>query len=577
VRRLRFLTTGRRRKRAIFVAYLLALTGTAYYGHYRVWIARLSDVYRAHAWDFLVGGSDLDIAVGGVHQHVQKNSRFSRFSQAKPEGQIRIGCFGDSWTAGEEANPNGDFPSHLAHLMREGKNPPVDVLNFGNGGHGFHQAFRLWEELAPAYGIDIVLLGPDCFQPQRDWTFQSDDSLGLHGRYVLAGEGLRWIEPLNPNDDNRFHRYFRFVPRLRYLRYDARLPAFLRHLDVRNRFPYANPFYYRDDAEKEIRETWRRMIRRMADQSSLVILIHHDKDLVRMARGLAPNVYAAEFQIPKFFPYAMPKNHTNSAGYSLIAEIYHDALRGKDRSAPLVVRETSDFPPPVDLRAELPFDRLSGAELRFAGTPAARLRAPDEAIPGDFASGATSLLFLKGFGRSMTERPVLPVRRTLRNGDTALLVNGGRVIERLAVRRIIGNLFEVSSSHDLFPPFEQGMPSAELKAAGIDVRRPTVLRFDDDVLVRFHTVPQDEKTVKWRIASTAGSFAVFVPEEGLRLNALPEEGEVSLVLQDQEGRIRRFPVGRYKKTAWEVSFPGIENVHGTLNPRRGGTRPGRQI
>lgn len=47
----------------------------------------------------------------------EKKSKFTRFNAGKKENIVRVGCFGDSFNAGEEVSENYDYPSLLQQIF----------------------------------------------------------------------------------------------------------------------------------------------------------------------------------------------------------------------------------------------------------------------------------------------------------------------------------------------------------------------------------------------------------------------------------------------------------------------------
>jgi len=248
------------------------------------------------------------------HMRCDKKSSFCGFGKKKKPGIVRIGCFGDSFTHGDEVDDASDYPSLLQKLFHAGGYGDVEVLNFGMPGCGLHQAFLLWELAGRNYGLDHILLGPSLFLAERDSTFAqaglSPDgcrAIRLHGRFVLDGAGLRLVQPLGETDSERFSKYFRFIPPLAYIRFDARPPAFLAapiHWLFGERRTIRNPFYYRQDVDREIAETHRRLLSRLADAAPQVVLGSFDESAAALGKEIAkPNLASVRLYRPVGFPY----------------------------------------------------------------------------------------------------------------------------------------------------------------------------------------------------------------------------------------------------------------------------------
>src|SRR6185503_13668523 len=116
-----------------------------------------------------------------------RRSSFPSFALDKPAGNVRVCAFGDSFTYGDEVADGHDFPALLQDVFDEQGRKNVEVLNFGNSWYGFHQAYVLWDRVGRRFGCDFVLLGPDCFQSERDTTFNHSNlafPYYMHSRYV---------------------------------------------------------------------------------------------------------------------------------------------------------------------------------------------------------------------------------------------------------------------------------------------------------------------------------------------------------------------------------------------------------
>jgi len=172
------------------------------------------------------------------HLRAKKRSSFVHFSQ-EDEGAIRVCAFGDSFTYGYEVDESHDYPSILQNLLSRRGIENVEVINFGSSAHGFHQAYMMWDSVGRNFACDYILLGPSCFQERRDTTFNHtdlDSPYYLHSRYVLEDGDVRRVDVLGDTHEERFDHYFRFIPHLRYLRYDRNPPADLSVDDSRGSY-----------------------------------------------------------------------------------------------------------------------------------------------------------------------------------------------------------------------------------------------------------------------------------------------------------------------------------------------------
>lgn len=270
------------------------------------------------------------------HIGTDQRSSFSNFPAAKPAGVYGLCAFGDSYTKGSETGPSHDYPTLLQEILDQRSAQPTEVLNFGNDWHGFHQAYLLWERLAGIYESDRILLGPRCFQPKRDTRFNHTDLVSpyfLHARYVLDDGDVRLVEVIGDTHEERFESYFRFIPHLRYLRYDRAAPFVLQSLLRRGRV-LGNPFYYfRGGEEAEAFETYRILLSRILQLDARIILGHYFPSIVELARGLDDErLVEAKLYRPRSFPYVAPRGHNSSWGNQLVAEQFASLALGETTS-----------------------------------------------------------------------------------------------------------------------------------------------------------------------------------------------------------------------------------------------------
>lgn len=183
----------------------------------------------------------------------EKQSSFVNFAKERDPDIRRVCAFGDSYTYGYEVAEDDDFPSILQDLFQRRGYTNIQVLNFGNIWHGFHQAYLMWDLVGSQFDCEYVILGPEGFQPDRDTRFNHTNLLDpyyLHARFVLEDGGLRLIDVTGETHKERFSNYFSFFPRWEYLRYDCNPPAILQSMLIGGH-TIANPFYYYRGSEEE--------------------------------------------------------------------------------------------------------------------------------------------------------------------------------------------------------------------------------------------------------------------------------------------------------------------------------------
>lgn len=296
--------------------------------------------------------SELESKVGWTRN--DKMSSFGNFEEKKKKGIIRIGCFGDSMTHGDEVNNIYDYPTLLQNIFSERGYKNVEVINFGAGGYGFHQAFILWEYLGKKYNLDYVLLGPLCFQPDGD--YQRDSTFGapyfdnyiereiyvFHSRYILKNNDVRLIELAGKTKPEIIKNYFRFIPPLRYTLFDSEAPSFLIApiaCLLPNKKLKRNPFYYKNNIEKEMLEIYKILLSKIADNTPQVILGHYLQKVVNLGREVGrKNIFAALLNAPPFFPYRAFANHSSPCGNRLLAQQFFDCLTNKSESTLTILK-----------------------------------------------------------------------------------------------------------------------------------------------------------------------------------------------------------------------------------------------
>jgi len=342
-------TLGRRFLNAsCYLAYLLGASTLLLYGIYRV-REFSAPVLVQPKYDPIPGMEPELLAKIGFFSN-EKSSAYYRFPLDKPEGVVRLGCFGDSFTAGSEVADPWDYPAILGRLLlAEGLQ--VEVLNFGVGGYGFHQSATLALELTQRYHLDALLLGPKDFHHDRDqsftWRHSTRELPLLHGRWILSGDDLRQLLPLGETPRERAAIYQGFLPSWHYLRYDAALPPFLNCLLPPGRTLH-NPFFYHPSGPvEEVEETWRRLLRRIDDLGRPVVLCHSNPAIVELVRKLRlPRMVLAPVHFGETFPFLAPQGHNSPLGNLVVARQVLDHLRGRAAS-PFARPTYSPFPSAV--------------------------------------------------------------------------------------------------------------------------------------------------------------------------------------------------------------------------------------
>lgn len=371
-------------------------------------------------------------------------SAFTRAEREKPAGVFRLCAFGDSFTYGDEVADGDDYPALLQRVFADHGATNVEVLNFGSPWHGFHQAYVLWDRVGRGFGCDVVLLGPSCFQSERDMTFNHTNLRSpyyLHARYVLDGNDVRLAKVIGTDAADRFDGFFAFVPHLAYLRYDRNAPAFLQAIVGRQR-TLPNPFYYdRRPRWEEAAATYAILLGHMADAGVPIVLFHFQEEIVAIANGLhRANLVAVPVPSDRRFPLRAPAGHFSRFGNRWIADQFYALLTG-DAARPTIFT-TEPVAPPQSGRTDDPapiaaFERIEATLTgRPIGVLAVLQNVSEEVESPDWAvrRGTTSLLAFVPRGAAVAEAAFVPVTGILHGGEpvTMVIAKHGRE-ERIAL------------------------------------------------------------------------------------------------------------------------------------------------
>jgi hypothetical protein len=489
------------------------------------------------------------------YANLDRTSHFDRFSTVKGPGTIRIGCFGDSFTHGDEVDDGFDFPALLGRQLRAHGHPNVEVLNFGMPWHGFHQSYIIWERLARAYGLDYVLLGPGSFQPDRDTTFDHTQGFApyyLHARYVLSGDGVRLVPVIGDGYADRRQHLDRLVPHWQYLRYDRRAPALLRSILPLGR-EMSNPFYYyAGSARDEAYATYRVLLAQMAnDRPATQIILATPSDDLRLGAAVErPNLASWSLDRPLSFPYRMAKDHNSPLGNALVARQYRDILESvRGTEEVLRVADLSIPDVPAASAAALP-GHFRDARVELAGLSVGAFSHPGRR--GGLDGGALQaleaplLVALKAAGDSVLDACFVPAPFPLGTDSTvALVANGSR--RSLGAMRLLSPEVAIGvvdlPATRLRCTEEEGVridANAEAEAPAGNLE----LEVGGRTLLRGRAAGRS-----WALAPVRGR-PIVIRARGdtlLDIDRLAPSGTVFLVLTAADGRVMRLPVGQWRK------------------------------
>ncbi len=535
--------------------------------------------------------ADADVIRLVAHADNHKTSHFSKFSKAKGEGVVRICTHGDSYTEGEETDPHHDYPGLLQKLFEQRGAGNVEVVNFGIAGYGFHQSYLLWDRVAKGFDCDVHLFGPRGFWPLRDTTYGALASWSpyyLHARYILDGGDVRLVELLGETYHERFEHHFAFLPSWRYWRYTRRPPMFLQAMIPAGR-ELENPFYYdRRDMLEEAREMQRILLARMLAEDKAPILIgHHRPDVGELADALAHERLGA-VQFPELItpPYLAPFSHAGPLGNQLLARLFFDQLTGQ-LEEPVPVLELADLDwqehgaGPGQRRK---IETYSRVDFEIGGVAVAELYIVGWAAKPLKVDG---LVALHGGGETLLESAFFPTDFELQPGmELTLRLEQGSQTEDYPLGEITvlgGGLnvgavrvpgFEFWSYKDFEHLQDRGEPSPLTHGQ----RRFRGLFFtgNDDIPLedllgrgRQVTVLLGGKPVlqgkNGKLVETEGLW-LYPEGDHLRLPrakvsglvdlaALPEEGDVELVVEHWQDGVVRVPIARWHKRRLDPPQP----------------------
>lgn len=503
-----------------------------------------------------------------------RRSSFPNFTLRKPDGAIRICAFGDSWTYGAEVVDGHDYPAFLQQMFLERGVRNVEVLNFGNSWHGFHQSYMIWEAVGRRFDCDVVLLGPRSFQPVRDSTFNHSGfayPYYLHARYILDGPGLRLIEVLGNTHQERFAEYFAFRPRLQYLRYDRHAPAFLQALMPAG-WSLPNPFYYyRGQTNDEVHATYRLLLEALAREPVQILLLHRLDAIVELANDAkSENLVGVQAEALRRFPYHAPSGHHSSIGNQWIAEHYFSLL--VIGGPPPSVIEFEDLPPDAEAAAvrdsppAAPISSYASLHLAAGGARVGYLAVADGSArrggATDFAGSDTAgLLALVPEGRSIVDAAFLTTSALPRAGDPLVLRHGRGASARdtaLGTVRLLAAEVAIGIVEVPGLTVSDG-GEISLSTAGTDGRgRVSEVSLAENALLR--ATPSDTHL---RLEPLAGKVRRFRVAAGdyVRVDQLPEDGTAMLVLTGAKSTVE-VPLARWRRQS-DAVLPATRHL-----PRR---------
>ena len=595
------------KKIAIFICYILLVIFAADYGLYRLYVYRFFPSKIGKDIDSWSVDRSKDPLWYLTVPDADRKSSFMKFLYPKKPGVMRIGCFGDSYTYGEEVLGNYDYASFLDKKLKGGGYPNIEVLNFGIPWSGFHQEAMLWECLNKWINLDYIIIGPSAFWPDRENTFNhylwervyTDPSVlrrrggtsapfnlsefyAFHGRYVINDGIPEMYFPEGNTLEERTMDYWGFFPPFLYLAYDKNPPLFLAaplYLLSNHRLTIANPFYYDKRGNRESFDIYHALLKRMAHSAKQVVVAHFDdkrfdpQNIRDIKVSDIDNLAVIYLPLLKNFPYKEPRGHYSSFGNDFYSGIIYDCLRGLTKSRqPVIV--TFDLPADTS-GTKLPKRFLSDySEIAFSvdGMRILTVFVGYEAVvnPVVFKTlSARSLVAIKNKDTSVMDALFFPGDMPLEEGGALeLRLTGGF---NKADKFIIGkvklfnpglNLGVVDiNSEDIKVQLDL---HHKILLAGM--RRYTPL---GRLFFRAHKAEIFLNGKPVMVSSgkdKAGVFSMHPPEGSTALSilmpgdcyadirAIPDKGTIFFLLADKAGKTFKIPVAGWKKEIVEFPF-----------------------
>ena len=509
-----------------------------------------------------------------------RRSSFIHFDPRKAPGVVRIGCIGDSYTYGDEASPQEDYPALLQRLFEDRGYKNVEVINFGSSFYSFHQSFITWKHIAKKYSLDVVILGPRSFYRTREVHMNHPGvPLAIHARYIVAGNQVELVPVAGETKDEVVERYHSFIPERRYLKFDLDPPAFLKALIPSGR-KLRNPFYYYSGTiREEVDRIYIALLTEMSsDSDTQIILSNFDQSITELGSKVGgSNLHPLHLTKNWRFPNVMQRRHYSGHGNALLARKYFWEMTGDDRDVFKSI-EFADLP----LKAgeeEIPnsslplidFERLDvhiGAQ--FAGT----FQYDNSNLFNEDERGPYSLLAIKSRKTSILDAIFVPLAFEIEEGEPIWLeVGSGASSTRVTIGKLalVTGQFNIGvvETDDLEPDWKMSpsMTLAEsLRSNHLDASRFS-LYLGTHLISSGRGVKREEPV---ELRPISGDFAKIRSAKGSRLSIdrLEETGVVSLVATraDQSTLVASIATYRLNDVRAEVELDSLARKLKLRNP-----------
>jgi hypothetical protein len=507
------------------------------------------------------------LMLGGGHiQLTAPKSSYINYPLRKPPGKTRIGIFGCSIVAGDEAAYGDDIASLLQERFFKEGFKDIEVINFGLTARGIHQMYLLWNYIGRKYNLDYVILFPFAWHKWRDNAFTWSLSCypPIYSRYILQGDDIKLIPVAGHTFKEVYTTYYRLLPPWRYLRYGRRIPVSLRALLPLMLHNRTNPFYYKlkflKSDREEIFKTYAIIFGRLAKETKNLIIVSNDDGVYSLKeKTYPPNVYFLRSRIPDTidsFLYIAPLGHNSALGNQLRADELFHFLHKERRYQLKTIELAPEFAEHLDSRLK-PLCQYSSISINIDKYPAAKfIQCSKLGFEGietkdfDFKDTKTaSLLLLPDiFAENINLSPSLMLTRKINDPKFLALP------------------FSLNDGSRVFLSFSHGKRMIQIPIGSIDAFGKAIGRIKLDTKGFDYLKNLQVKTKRNNLSIVIGdkvilkgnSISSFKPiysgfiylrageNNSLDIDDLADEGTIDIVMKEYSGGEKSYPVFSYK-------------------------------
>jgi hypothetical protein len=316
---------------SLLLSLSLLILGLHYFFVYQPFVFETKRKYDALISMSPEGEKDIidQLGVSPYLRGIEKKSGYVYFEIKKPRKIIRIGCFGDSHTFGQEVGNSNDYPSLLQNIL----GPHYQVLNFGIPALSSDQVYSLIERNVNLYQIDIILLGPRGFYRDRSSTFnQFWQSKRLpHSRFLIKNQTLYEVNPPGKNMYERIENYYSLFPDNILLLKDNTPPSFLKLGSMLLNLSFENPFYNEKKYLAEVENIQVKQIEKVLKLGKPIFFLTdliNDYNLFNSIKEKNFNLFKTDM-IPNEFPFRANFTHPSPLGYYVLAKNFSKILKNE--------------------------------------------------------------------------------------------------------------------------------------------------------------------------------------------------------------------------------------------------------